>query len=107
MNAKPILLIALSILILAGAALSNLRPVAAAIVVGVNLDMNSTSQTDVIISTSANQVKSFRIGATVNATSTNQISNVYGWDLQINYNASAFVPQGDPSLASLSPDGPA
>ena len=107
MNAKPILFVTLSLLIVAGAALSNLRPVAAAPVVGVNLDANSTSQTDVLVSSSANQAKSFRIGAVVNATSANQVSGVFGWQFTINYNATAFIPQGDPSAASLYPDGAA
>ncbi len=107
MKAKPLLLLALSLLTIAGIALSNLRPVAAAPVWTVSLDANSTSQTDVINSSDPSPVKSFRIGAIVNATTASPISNVYGWQFTINYNATAFVPQGDPSVASLYPDGTA
>src|SRR5436309_2390769 len=75
---------------------------------GVSLDANSISQTDVLLQTTFSRPTSFRIGAIVtNASSTNQINNVYGWQFTINYNASAFVPQGDPSAASLYPDGAA
>jgi len=107
MNGKPILLITLSILVVAGAALSNLRPVAAASVVGVNLDANSTSQIDVINSTDPNPAKSFRIGAIINTTTSGPISNIYGWQFTIGYNASAFIPQGDPDPSSTYPDGAA
>ncbi len=107
MNAKPILFITLSILVVAGAALSNLRTVAAVSVVGVNLDANSTSQTDIINSTDPSPAKSFRIGAIINTTTSGPISNIYGWQFTINYNASAFVPQGDPDPSSTYPDGAA
>ena len=105
MNAKPLLLIALSLLTVAGIALSNLRPVAAAPVWTVSLDANSTSQTDIVNSTDPSPVKSFRIGAIVNATVASPINNVFGWQFTINYNASAFVPQGDPNPGGLYPDG--
>src|SRR5436309_3271303 len=105
MNAKPLLLIALSLLTVAGIALSNLRPVAAAPVWTVSLDANSSSQTDIVNSTDPSPVKSFRIGAIVNATAASPINNVFGWQFTINYNASAFVPQGDPNPGGLYPDG--
>src|SRR5947199_641830 len=73
---------------------------------GVSLDANSISQTDVLLQTTFSRPTSFRIGAIVtNASSTNQINNVYGWQFTLNYNSTAFVPQGDPSAASLYPDG--
>ncbi len=73
----------------------------------VNLDGNSLGQTDSVVNNSASQAKSFRVGAIVNASSTNSISNVFGWQFEIDYNATAFIPQGDPSAASLYPDGAA
>ena len=73
----------------------------------VNLDASSISQTDVIVLPSASEPKSFRVGAVVNASSTNSVANVYGWQFTINYNATAFVPQGDPDPAGSYPDGAA
>src|SRR5207245_11788287 len=75
---------------------------------GVSLDANSTGQTDVLLQTTFTRATSFRVGAIVtNASSTNPISSVYGWQFTIGYNASAFIPQGDSSAASLYPDGAA
>ncbi len=71
----------------------------------VNLDSNSISQVDTTISTTSSQAKSFRVGAVLNASNTNTVANVYGWQVQINYDATAFLPQGDPSTTSLYPDG--
>ncbi len=71
----------------------------------VNLDGNSIGPTDIVVSASASQAKSFRVGAVVNASSTNSISNVFGWQFEIDYNATAFIPQGDPSPAA-SPGNP-
>src|SRR6266540_1254968 len=107
MNAKPLLLIALSLLTVAGITLSNLRPVAAAPVWTVSLDANSTSQTDIVNSTDPSPVKSFRIGAIVNATLASPLQHVFSWGFDIFYNATSFVPQGDPSSTSLYPDGSA
>jgi len=73
----------------------------------VNLDASNTGQTDAIVSRSATQPKSFRVGAVVNASNTNQVSNVYGWQFEIDYNATAFAPQGDPDPFSSYPDGAA
>ena len=88
-----------------GSGILAVKPVRASPVWSVNLDANSISQTDTVISPSANQSKSFRIGAVINATAANPLMNVYGWQFVIFYNASAFVPAGDPDLASLYPDG--
>ena len=82
----------------------------------VNLDANSTGQTDVATQPSCPsalpspgctaQAKSFRIGAVLNASTTVPVpTSVFGWQFQINYNASAFVPQDDPSGSSTYPDG--
>ncbi len=73
----------------------------------VNLDGNSMSQIDVVVSATATQTKSFKVGAVVNASSANSISNVFGWQFEIDYNATAFIPQGDPSAAGSYPDGAA
>src|SRR6266568_1262156 len=73
---------------------------------GINLDAASTSQTDIVRAATASNAHGFRIGAIVaNASSTNPISSVYGWQFTINYNASAFIPQGDPNPTGLYPDG--
>jgi len=68
----------------------------------VSLDAASTSQTDVVVQPSATDVQSFRVGAVVNATSANPITNLYGWQFSISYNASMFVPQGDPNALATS-----
>ncbi len=92
--------------------MSNLRPGYAAPVYVVDLDANSTSSTDILIQPSATDVKSFRIGAIINASAIAPLANVQGWEFFINYNASAFIPQGDPNPAAfpgnffgLYPDG--
>jgi len=74
-------------------------------VVAVNLDANSSGQTDVVLTSSASQVKSFRLGAIINASSSTPLSGVFGWQFAVTYNSSAFVPQGDPSPSSSYPDG--
>src|SRR3989442_16007136 len=106
-NKNPIFVV-LAILLLAGIfATANVQRVYAA-GTSVNLDANSLSQTDVVVSTTATQIHGFRIGAVIAANSTIPISNVYGWQFQLNYNASAFVPQGDPIVANPAyPDGAA
>ena len=78
----------------------------------VSLDAASASQTDILVQPSAIDTQSFRVGAVINATSANPITNLYGWQFSISYNASMFVPQGDPNpLATagnslgLYPDG--
>ncbi len=98
----PLLLIAL---VLAGVGTSSVPPARAATSWTVNLDANSTGPTDVTLTSSNSNAKSFRVGAVINATSTNPINNVFAWQFTINYNASAFVPQGDPTGVSLYPDG--
>ncbi len=93
-------------LTLAGAFLGAVTPVRANPGWVVSLDANSTSQTDVTVTSSASQSKSFRVGAVINASSTSPLS-VFGWQFTVYYNATAFVPQGDPDPASLYPDGAA
>src|SRR2546425_9762753 len=87
---------------------------ASSVVWAVSLDASSSGQTDVTVSSSASNVKSFRVGAVINATSTNPISGVYGWQFTVHYDATVFVAQGDPDpLATLGnslglyPDGAA
>ncbi len=100
-----VLLLVLGIIF--GNGILGVHPARASPVWSVNLDANSITQTDSVVSSFASQGKSFRIGAIINATFANPISNMYGWQFQINYNASAFIPQGDPTLASSYPDGAA
>ncbi len=90
-----VLLLVLGIIF--GNGILGVHPARASPVWGVNLDANSITQTDSVVSSFASQGKSFRIGAIINATFANPISNMYGWQFQINYNASAFIPQGDPT----------
>jgi PKD repeat protein len=98
----PIFLLMLAMM---GLSLSGLRPVYAAPVHVVSLDANSSSATDATVETSANDAHTFRIGAIVNATPANPLLNVFGFQFSINYNATAFVAQGDPSSTSVYPDG--
>ena len=65
----------------------------------VSLDADSVSQTDLNIVLSASQVSSFRIGAIVNSSGANPLTDVAGWQFGITYNASAFIPQGEPGSA--------
>jgi hypothetical protein len=97
---RAFILIALSILVVAGMATSNVRPVHAAPVYAVNLDANSSSLTDFTVEASASDVHTFRVGAVINASSANPLLNVQGWQFQIDYNASAFVPRADPDPAA-------
>src|SRR2546425_6491644 len=85
---------------------------ASSVVWAVSLDASSSGQTDVTVSSSASNVKSFRVGAVINATGSSPLIGVYGWQLTVNYNRSMFIPQGDPNpLATvgnslgLYPDG--
>lgn len=65
---------------------------------------------DTLVNTSASNATTFRIGAILNTTATNQATStvncggigqiqcgVYGWQFQINYNTSLVTPVGDPS----------
>src|SRR5881296_653820 len=70
----------------------------------VSLDANSISGTDVMLDASAMQGKSFRVGAVINASNSAPLKGVYGWQFEIEYNSSAFIPQGDPGGTSY-PDG--
>jgi hypothetical protein len=110
---RAFILIALSILVVAGIATSNVRPAHAAVpAYVVNLDASSTALTDFGVEPSATNVKTFRVGAVINTTSSNPLTNVQGWQFEIDYNATAFVAQADPNPAAtpgntlgLYPDG--
>ena len=105
MRARYLSVLMILVVLLAGMISTAVPPARAASFLTVSLDSSSTSQTDVVISPSSTAVKSFRIGAIINASSTGPLNSVYGWQFTINYNSTAFVPQGDPSAASLYPDG--
>jgi len=97
---KPLLL-ALSLILLAGLSIGAIRPAHAAPVFVVNLDANSISQTDFTIATTAAQTHGFRVGAVLNTTAAIPLLNVQGWQFTIHYNATAFAPQGDPSAQAV------
>ena len=82
-----------------------IRPAAAAPVFTVDLDANSISQTDTAVQSSFTTTKSIRVGAIINATGTDTIPNIFGWQIQINYDPTVFVLQGDPAVSSTYPDG--
>jgi len=105
MRARSLSVLVLLVVLLTGTISTGVPPARAASFLTVSLDSSSTSQTDVVISPSSTAVKSFRVGAIINASSTGPLNSVYGWQFTINYNSTAFVPQGDPSAASLYPDG--
>src|SRR2546425_3195736 len=112
MKKRAFILIVLSVLVVIGMATPNIRPVHAVPAYIVNLDASSISLTDFLVSPSATDVKTFRVGAVINATSANPLLNVQGWQFEIDYNATAFVPQADPNPAAtpgntlgLYPDG--
>src|SRR2546427_9961976 len=88
-------------IVLTGLASTGLRPAHAAPVYAVNLDATSSNLTDFTVETSAADVRSFRVGAVINATSANPLLNVQGWQFTISYNASVFVPQADPDPAAI------
>src|SRR5205809_406244 len=63
-----------------------------------NLDASSLSAVDSTITASGTQTHGFRVGAVLtNASFTGNALTVYGWQFQITYNATAFIPQGDPN----------
>src|SRR2546425_4211790 len=105
MKKRPFILIALSVLVVIGMATPNIRPVHAVPAYIVNLDASSISLTDFLVAPSATDVKTFRVGAVINTTSANPLLNVLGWQFEIDYNATAFVPQADPNPIGLYPDG--
>ena len=94
----------LVVIALSAVSASTVRLVRASPLWSMNLDANSTSQTDVTISSSSTQNKSFRVGVIVNASSAFPLSNVWAWSFEIDYNGSAFVPQGAPGPSSAYPD---
>src|SRR6266516_294984 len=111
MKRRDVLLMLLLATLL-GAGTEWVPPVHAVGVVSFGLDASNTSQTDTVVSVSASEPKSFRIGVVANATITSPVQRVYGWQFTIGYNSTAFVPQGDPNpLATpdnqygLYPDG--
>ena len=86
--------------------LPNIQTAVAAPVFAIDLSANSTSTADIAYRPSATNTHTFRVGAEINATGANQIANIYGWQFQINYNASILIPQGDPNaLNPVHPDG--
>ena len=98
----PLLFLLLAVL-LGEIVSSNLRPVhAAGISWAVSLDAASTSQTDVALSSSASNAKSFRVGAIVNATDVNPLNGVFGWQFAVTYHRTVFAPQGDPNPLATS-----
>jgi hypothetical protein len=96
---KPIILVT-AIMLLATLSFGNVLP-AHAVIWTLNLDASSPTPTDITVETTANQTHSFRIGAVLNASATNPLNGVFGWQFSINYNATAFIPQGDPSGAAI------
>src|SRR2546427_1965713 len=101
MNGRKFLLVTIAFLVLAGLSTVYVRPAYAAPVYLVNLDANSISQTDLLLQTTFGPTHGFRVGALINATSTNPLLNVQGFQFTIHYNATAFAPQGDPSAAAV------
>jgi PKD repeat protein len=102
---KNLLVIALFLLLGAGLSSWKIPHVHAAPTFSVDLDGNSTSSTDVLVQASATQTKTFRVGAVINASSTNPLNNVFGWQFVINYNSTLVIPVGDPNPAGPYPDG--
>src|SRR2546427_8374128 len=92
-------------IVLTGLASTGVRPAHAVPVYVVNLDATSSSLIDVTVENSASDLHTFRIGAIINASSVNPVLNVQGFQFTINYNATAFVPQGDPDPAAT-PNNP-
>src|SRR3989442_1362263 len=88
---KPLLL-ALALILLAGLSIGSIRPAHAAPVYLVNLDAASISQTDFTIAPTASDLRGFRVGAIINATSANPLLNIQGFQFTIHYNATAFAP---------------
>jgi len=74
------------------------------LVFNVRLHTKPLTKNDNTVATNATQVKSFRIGAVINSSTTNPLSGVYGWQFGIVYNSTAFLPLGDPSPTGY-PDG--
>ncbi|OLD01765.1 MAG: hypothetical protein AUJ07_10530 [Crenarchaeota archaeon 13_1_40CM_3_53_5] len=81
------------------------RPAIAAPVWTVDLDAHNTSATDVLVQQSYRPNSTFSVGAIVNASAINPISNIAGWQFGINYNSTLVVPQADPDPLSSYPDG--
>ena len=104
MRGKNLLVLALLILLGVGLSSWDIPHVHAAPTFSVDLDGNSTTSTDVLVQASATQTKTFRVGAVVNASNTNSLSNIFGWQFVINFNSTLAIPVGDPSPSSY-PDG--
>src|SRR5205809_927472 len=107
MNTKKPILILFAVLLLAGVFTSFSVTTVHAAKWTLNLDAANTSTIDVAIATTATNTHAFRIGTVLTNASTTNSLVVFGWQFTINYNATAFTPQGDPSPASSYPDGAA
>src|SRR5213596_2729762 len=98
MNTKKPILILFAVLLLAGVFTSFSVTTVHAAKWTLNLDASSLSAVDSTITASGTQAHGFRVGAVLtNASFTGNALTVYGWQFQITYNATAFVPQGDPN----------
>src|SRR5881396_2210490 len=98
MNTKKPILILFAVLLLAGVFTSFNATTVHAAKWTLNLDASSLSAVDSTITASGTQTHGFRIGAVLtNASFTGNALTVYGWQFQITYNATAFIPQGDPN----------
>lgn len=83
------------------------RLAAPTVVVGpkILLDANSTSQTDVLVQNTVSAIRTFRVGAILNASTTLPLNGVFGWQFAINYDPNVLVPQADPAVTTSYPDG--
>src|SRR5437773_8365091 len=98
MNTKKPILILFAVLLLAGVFTSFNATTVHAAKWTLNLDASSLSAVDSTITASGTQTHGFRVGAVLtNASFTGNALTVYGWQFQIGYNATAFLPQGDPN----------
>src|SRR5262245_58151278 len=61
------------------------------------LDANSTGGTDANPNPSFTAVKTFNIGAVIEANSTTPLNGVFGWQVGIIYDNTTVVPMGDPT----------
>src|SRR6266849_976877 len=63
----------------------------------VSLDADSIDNLDANPQGTNTVVKTFNVGAVVNASSTQPLNGVYGWQFSIVYDNTTVVPQGDPT----------
>src|SRR5213593_4456268 len=65
------------------------------------LDANSTSSNDALPNANLTAIKTFNVGAIIEANNTVPLAGVFAWQFAIIYDNTTVVPQGDPIAGQI------